>query len=335
MGIANINELIGQLEQNELEFDQLPFDQLDLPDVEQIIRSHGHQYQKLPIRFKTPDVLEIAALAKCNNIRSVGFVNVTDDLACKSIDQWGLPAFMTMHDKNKTERVALHAIRNNPNAYRDIKMSRRTQEMSDLAFDLNQGVLHNIPESHLTSRMLMGHLSDRKTKVKENWPLRVFSQELADQIVEKHPHCFVMIPEQFLSAEAMAICAASEPNRIGRFRDAFKCIKAIRFSIEHLAGNTALTHEWLMNAEAMVDEDASLESVIAGDLHSPGKLNHMGIYAIMYRLDADNLEALAAHGNDNPLVADVAAALYGGRAAIKYFPKSPNRGKWLAEEMGL
>lgn len=365
MGFMLALRLTRQIKASEISIRDLPYDSLRERDVAMIMRVHGHLYQQLPRQLKTQMVLKSAILSKPDAVRTVG-CNITDDLARLAIDKWGRSAFMVMSDRNKTPAVAMHAIRNMAIAYKDIKKEKRTQEMSDLAFDLNQGLIFDIPAVHLTTRMLLACIPAMDFSDKIKWPQDLVTAEAVDLIVSKARGYSSLIPGHLLTPEVLAKCASDDPNRIGKIDNALMAIKAIRYSIEVMSPDTQVTAAFLRNVESEVDQE-QLSEFIFGPAPKPAKKpapvspgmqqliqsllsgitipqskpvkqtapSKIGLYALLYRINADDPAVLATHTEFQDLLPDLMAVLHGGRVAAKFFPKSPNRGRWLEQELGM
>ena len=363
-----VSKLIEQIEACQVEVRDLPFDVLTESDVAEIMSVRGHRFQHIPKRFKTPSVIRSAILCKFDVINAVGHENVTDELACFAIDMWGLPAFQVMNDRNKTEVVALHAIQNHAMAYRHLKKELRTQAMSDLAFDLNNHLIHDIPEAHLTTHMLVTCANITISPMRASWPDRVFTQEAADAIAQFMPEHYDLIPDRLVSPEVLARCACKKNSLIAFSDDALKAVIAIRYSLEHLSKDTLMTTDLLKWGKAQVDRDQSLRDFISGadmmkpkapdirlpsgvqhlatpqilkqmqaenDAQMPQKKNRLGLYAILYEMNADKPDLLAAQDWNKDLLPDLVVKLHGTAVALKYFPKARQRGRWLEEDLGL
>lgn len=123
-------KLIKRLDKGLITVKDLPFDKLSEAEVARIMRYHGWQYRFLPKMFKTKAVLEASVLSRYSAVRSVGRRNVTDELACKAIDKYGLKTFLALDDLCKTEAVCLHALRNDSRAYMAIKPAQITDAIS-------------------------------------------------------------------------------------------------------------------------------------------------------------------------------------------------------------
>lgn len=367
MGFVLAIKLIRQIKDGQIGINDLPYASLRESDVALIMGVHGHLYQQIPRHFKTAKVIRSTILGKSHGVKMVGHQNITDELACLAIDKWGKVAFMVMNDLNKTAPVALHAIRNHPIAYKDIKKGRRTQEMSDLAFDLNHGLIYNIPSEHLTTKMILACIPHLDNTPRIEWPAHVITQEVVDCIASKGPSYSTLIPDHLLTPEILAQCARMQPERIGSAKNPITAIKAIRYSLESLATQTLVTQAYIDSAEAKVDQGEVLAEFLFGpkQKQKPSKkpiqlppalqalqglvnaaaqkiepskasvLNRLGLYAMLYRLNADDPEKLASSNEHPQLLPDLIAALHGARVAVKYFPKAPNRGLWLEQELGL
>lgn len=365
MGFVLAIKLIRQIKNGQIGINDLPYASLRESDVALVMRVHGHLYQQIPRRFKTAKVIRSTILGKSDGVRMVGHQNLTDDLACQAIDKWGKAAFMVMNDLNKTAPVALHAIRNHPIAYKDIKKDRRTQEMSNLAFELNHGLIYDIPSEHLTTKMILGCIPHLDHTPRIEWPAHVITQEVVDCIASKGPSYSTLIPDHLLTPEILAQCARMQPERIGGAKNPITAIKAIRYSLESLATQTLVTQAYLDSAEAKVNQGEVLADFLFGPKQKPQKkpiqlppalqafqalanaaakkaeppktsmVNRLGLYAMLYRLNADDPEKLAAATEHPQLLPELLATLHGARVALKYFPKAPNRGRWLEQELGL
>lgn len=358
-------KLISSLQDDQLNPEDIQLDEVQEQDVVLVIGEHGNLYQRLPKRFKTPSVRLAVVVGKSNGIKMIGHENVTDDLAFKAIDVWGVSAFMVMNDLNKTAAVALHAIRNNAMAYRDIKKDARTQEMSDLAAGLNLGLIYDVPEEHLTVEMLKASILTRPYDPRVKWPSELLTPEIVELIATTEPAYSSLIPDRLLTPSILALCSRKEPERIGKTWNALVAIEAIRYSLDELRGQTNVTAELLENAIEKVDVGAELLSFVAGpqpvskktaaklpphlqafqalaniavqepEKAAAGRATRIGLYAWLHKINAGEPAALAAHNEYQDLLPDLMARLYGPRVAIKFFPKAQNRGRWLEEELGL
>lgn len=141
-------KLIKRLGKGLITVKDLPFDDLSEAEVARIMRYEGWQYQALPKRFKTPLVLEASVLSRHNAVKSVGHENVTDELACKAIDKFGIQAFQALNARCRTELVCLHAIKNDPLAYLEMTTEQRTPAVSELALRLDRSLLIRARNSH-------------------------------------------------------------------------------------------------------------------------------------------------------------------------------------------
>lgn len=365
MGFMLALRLTRQIKASEISIRDLPYDSLRERDVAMIMRGHGHLYQQLPRQLKTQTVLKSAILSKSDAVRTVG-CNITDDLACLAIDKWGRSAFMVMGDRNKTQAVAMHAIRNMAIAYKDIKKEKRTQEMSDLAFDLNHGLIYEIPDAHLTTKMLLACIPAIELNDRIKWPRHLVTPEAVELITNKGRSYIPLIPDNLLTPEVLAKCASDDPYRIGRVDNAMIAIHAIRYSIEVMSPATQVTRDFIKNVEAQVGQgqlsafifgnpkksvknpnpmspgvQQIIQSLLGGvpipqiKPEKPTEPNKVGLYALLYRINADDPAALAMHTEFQHLLPDLMAVLHGGRVAAKFFPKSPNRGRWLEQELGM
>lgn len=126
-------KLIKRLEKKLITVKDLPFDDLTESEVARIMRYHGWQYQALPKRFKTPMVLEASVLSRHNAVKSVGHENVTDELACKAIDKFGLLAYIALNVRCRTEVVRSHAHRTDPQGYLRLVDTESPQSVADAA----------------------------------------------------------------------------------------------------------------------------------------------------------------------------------------------------------
>lgn len=325
-------QLIRMLDQGKILFKDLPFNSLNESAFVRIMRFHGHFFQQLPKRYKTRRTLDAAVLSRYDGIKYVGHENVTDELACKAIDRFGTSAFISMHDQNKTNTVALHAISDRAMAYRDIGYSKRTQEMAELAFSKNPYLISNFPREHITSAMLLTCL---KKGVQLEWPAEICTQEIADYITEHRKDKAHMVPDRFLTPEVMARLISDNPEKIGIWNDALKCIAALRHSVDHMKGKTKVNPMWLYGIEGIIDRSQCIQAFLRSEHQTLGQNEKAGLYAILYHMNADLPEKMALLAEDVKVVPDVMAALYGTRAALKYFPKARNRGDWLGQELGL
>lgn len=368
MGFMLAIKLTRQIKAGEISIKDLPYTLLRESDAANIMSVHGHLYQQLPRHLKTPKVLRKAILSRPDAVRTVG-CNISDELACLAIDKWGRSAFMVLSDRNKTPAVALHAIRNMAMAYKDIKKEKRTHEMSALAFDLNNGLIHDIPDEHLTTHMLIACAKANISPMRGSWPTDVFTQEAADAIAKHMPEQYNLIPDRLTSPEVLAVCACKQISLISFSENALKAVIAIRYSMEHLAKNTLMTQELLDWSKGSVDRDQCLQDFISGrDRLAPAskpvvipsgfqhlvtpsalqnlqsqqdasnvekKKNRLGLYAFLYEMHADDPALLADQDWNQDLLPDLVAKLHGARVALKYFPKARQRGRWLEEDLGL
>lgn len=368
MGFMLAIKLTRQIKAGEISIKDLPYTLLRENDVATIMRVHGHQYQQLPRHLKTQKVLRSAILSRSDAVRTVG-CNISDELACLAIDKWGRSAFMVMGDRNKTPAVALHAIRNMAMAYKDIKKEKRTQEMSALAFDLNNGLIHDIPDEHLTTHMLITCVKAKISPMRGSWPSAVFTQEAADVIAKHMPEQYNLIPDHLASPQVLAVCACKQSSLISFSDNALKAVIAIRYSLDHLAKETLMTQALLDWSKEGVDRDQCLQDFISGHdrlppattpvvipsgfqhLFTPSMLrsfqsqqdasivekkkNRLGLYAFLHELNADVPAVLAEQNWNRDLLPDLVAKLHGTRVALNYFPQARQRGRWLEEDLGL
>lgn len=365
MARHNALKMISDIQEGKVNSENLSLDTVQEADVVMVIGDYGNLYQRLPRRFKTLRVRQAVVIGKADGIKMIGHENVTDELACDAIDLWGKSAFMVMNDLNKTPAVALHAIRNNVMAYRDIKKDVRTQEMSDLAFELNFGLIYDIPEGHLTGRMLKHCIEKMPYSPRIRWPSEIVTPEIVELIAATEPTYSSLIPDRLLTPTVLALCSRKEPERIGKTCNALVAIEAISYSLDELRGQTNVTAELLENAIEKIDVEAELLSFVAGpqpvskkkEVKLPPQLQalkalanlieqetekapaaqvtRIGLYAWLHKINAGNPALLAAHNEYQNLLPDLMARLHGPRVAVKFFPKAPNRGHWLEQELGL
>lgn len=332
MHFNSIIKLIRRLEKGLITIKDLPFEDLNETELVRIMKYHGWQYQALPKRVKTPKVLEAAVLSKCGGVKFVGHENVTDDLACKAIDKFGLTAFQLLNDRNKSEHVCIHAVLNNPMAFRDIKQAQRTQAVSELAFSLNNHLITNIGTEHLTEAMLRQCITKKIGNV--TWPAELFTPEIADLIAQHYPDMSKQIPDHLMTPQLIAKLVMRDPGQLGHWSNIPACVKAVRFSVDNLHKASEVTRAWALSMDSLADEEC-LPLLRGDELEKAEPYVRSALYAKLYLLNVDILEEAIKLAPANEIIPDAVAAFHGPQVAIQHFPKARNRGHWLQQELGL
>jgi hypothetical protein len=333
LGFFRTIRLIRQLDKGQIEFRSLPFDQMREIDVVRIMRFHGVYFQQLPKHFKTDQVIRTVIMASDNGVRTLGLDVVNDEYAMFAITKRGRPAFQALNDKSKTEAVCLHAVKQNPLTLSDVKVENRTQDMANIAFALNPEAFAYIRDSHITPPMML-KLFEKGMRQHVRRIDHLITQEVADYVMEERPEYIDHVPERFLTPYAMALNLKDHPDRLGLYKDVKKCVEAIAISVEQLLSTSPIWKECIAGkSKPEIIEYLVAEYKNESLWHDRTKLEIF--YCTLYRLNALDPEKLAAQAQDMPVLIDILQLMHGTDVALKFFPKAPNRGKWLMGELGL
>jgi hypothetical protein len=332
IGFFKTISLIRKLDKGQIKFTDLPFDKMREIDVVRIIRHHCIYFQQLPAHFKTERVIYTVIMEKDSGIRLLGLDVVKEIYVKDAITRWGRRAFLALNDISKTDAVCMHGIARDPKIFQDIKVEDRTQAMSNLAFLGDAHNFSHIKNEHVTPEMVKA-IFEKKLAFLVNYRLDgLITRDIAEYIIKERPEFISSVPEQHMTAEAMALCFAKDPEMLGYYKDIKKSLEAMTIAVKH---------------------HASLQSRIV-DLEMEGGCDLLGFMAkyrdeqkeiheddraifhcMLHQIDALNPEKLASLAKDDPALIELMQMIHGSDTTLKFFPKAPGRGEWLMGELGL